>query len=672
MNGMDQQVSDDNHRDDHIDDKVFDSLNLYDPKSFYLFAGAGSGKTRTLVNVLERLILQRDDIRRRLSLRGQQIGVITYTNAARDEIITRLQSNPYVHVSTIHSFAWMLVEHFSDDIKPWLKDALNDDIVDLNNKLSKARDRNNKTNQGRIKKIASKERRIGRLPTIERFTYSPDEDNTSRDALQHEEVIGVCSHFLKTKPVMQELLVGRFPILLIDESQDTKKKFMEALFEVQCMHKEKFCLGLIGDAMQQVYLDGIHGLNGVAEEHGLNSLAKKMNHRSRPRIIGLINRIRSDADRLEQQPRSDHPNDGVVRLFILASDTLDKKDEEQRVRKHMAKITDDIQWYGTDSDVMAMTVEHHMAARRLGFDAMFMPLYVTPKLRNGLLRGTLPELRLFSEKILPLIHFQKLDDHFATMSLLNKESPLMDVDALKKQDSDQPLPLDKVQDAVKALMDLFGESLSPPTFGQVLRCVHANRLFPVPSNLRPFCSESYEESQQDGIDSEGHRMHGNDIDAHSVLDDPSIARTQDMDDEDEMQEEEEKALDAAAVADAWAEVLETPFNQMEPYRDYVNSEADFDTHQGVKGREFPRVMGILDDAEMRGFTFSYEELLTGKGSKRAGRTRRLFYVVCSRAMHSLAIVAYTENPNLVRTLAIDKEWFAENEIVMMNEHIDSA
>lgn len=39
---------------DIVDDKIYRCLDLENPKSFFLFAGAGSGKTRSLVESLKR------------------------------------------------------------------------------------------------------------------------------------------------------------------------------------------------------------------------------------------------------------------------------------------------------------------------------------------------------------------------------------------------------------------------------------------------------------------------------------------------------------------------------------------------------------------------------------------------------------------------------------------
>ena len=45
------------------------------------------------------------------------------------------------------------------------------------------------------------------------------------------------------------------------------------------------------------------------------------------------------------------------------------------------------------------------------------------------------------------------------------------------------------------------------------------------------------------------------------------------------------------------------------------------------------------------------------------RTRRLFYVTCSRAQSSLALVAYSSDPAAVRAHVIGNAWFAADEIL---------
>ena len=67
---------------------VMDScLNLEDPKSFFLFAGAGSGKTRALVEAMQ---MFRQKYGQEFRLSARKVAVITYTNAACDEIKHRI------------------------------------------------------------------------------------------------------------------------------------------------------------------------------------------------------------------------------------------------------------------------------------------------------------------------------------------------------------------------------------------------------------------------------------------------------------------------------------------------------------------------------------------------------------------------------------------------------
>jgi len=51
------------------------------------------------------------------------------------------------------------------------------------------------------------------------------------------------------------------------------------------------------------------------------------------------------------------------------------------------------------------------------------------------------------------------------------------------------------------------------------------------------------------------------------------------------------------------------------------------------------------------------------------RTRRLFYVICSRAMKSLAIVAYTDDMDKVKQTMLDNGWFNESEILLENNFL---
>lgn len=52
---------------------------------------------------------------------------------------------------------------------------------------------------------------------------------------------------------------------------------------------------------------------------------------------------------------------------------------------------------------------------------------------------------------------------------------------------------------------------------------------------------------------------------------------------------------------SWIKVMDLPVYQIKRFDDYVNRRTMFDTHQGVKGLEFDRVLVVIDDSESRGF-----------------------------------------------------------------------
>lgn len=629
-------VVDDDHIDDPVDKQISACLTLDNPKSFFLFAGAGSGKTRSLVEALK--VLRRERAKQ-LRLHGQRVGVITYTNAARDEIKQRLDYESLIEISTIHSFVWSLIGSFHADIKSWLIIYLNAKIDELNEK--KRRGREGKASLDREKEIETKQKRLTSLDSIKRFTYNPNGDNIGRDSLNHSEVIEIGADFLRQKPLMQDILVSKYPILLIDECQDTIKSFMESLLEVQKEHSKRFTLGLFGDTMQRIYGHGKENLEKDIPSEW-EKPAKQMNHRCPLRVITLINKIRSEVDTQKQRPRSDK-EDGFVRFFILSTNTIDKSRSEAKVAEQMATITNDSLWSGADAEVKILTLEHHMAARRMGFIEMFEPLYEVGSLGTGLLDGSLPGLRLFSHQVLPIVKAKHINDDFSITAIVRKYSPLLIKDTIKATGEDQSLQIEKARKAVESLLALWTDGKNP-RFLDVLRNIAQTGLFEVPESLRPIAIRS--EIEQDTVE--------NSDETPSPEDDDSVS-----------------------VLDAWDKFLLTPFEQIRLYDKYVNGQAPFGTHQGIKGLEFPRVMVIMDDNEARGFMFSYDKLLGVKGKterdikneqegKDTGidRTRRLFYVTCSRTKKSLAIVYYSPDPQKTRNQLLSDGWFENSEIMV--------
>ncbi|MBK9949058.1 MAG: ATP-dependent helicase [Nitrospira sp.] len=633
--------ADDDKFDAEADNIILGCLNLETPRSFFLYAGAGSGKTRSLVEAIRAVCREQG---RRLSLTGQKIGVITYTNAACDEIKQRLEFDSRVEVSTIHAFAWSLIAGYDTDIRQWIAARLLRDVAELEEAQAKGR-AGGKAAADRARSIESKLRRHAGLDAITRFVYSPTGDNRTRDAISHAEVIAMTADFLESKPGLRRLLVTRFPILLIDESQDTNRRIMDALFDVEAAHRDAFCLGLFGDMMQRIYADGKDRLAEAIPESWARP-RKRMNHRCPTRVIELINRIRHDADREEQVPRSD-AEAGVARLFIVPQATVEKSAIETAIAAKMAEITGDPNWAAQSEAIKTLALEHLMSARRFGFEAFFESLYSVERIRTSFLQGTGAGIGLFTREILPLVTALRASDQFAAAAIVRRTSPLLERKALEDAGDNQADILRKVKAACSGLLALVSAD-EKPSARSVLRYVADTRLFIIPDVLAPYA----------GAD--------------------DIALRNDADGDADAEADEEEEVDLKSELGGWRQALEAPFDQIEKYDRYVRGVSQFDTHQGVKGLEFPRVMVVVSDEEARGFMFAYDKLFGTKEKSKTDleneasgkettidRTRRLFYVTCSRAEESLAVVYYAADPVFARDGMIKQGWFSPDEIELV-------
>lgn len=603
-------------------DKTLEKCILSTPrKSFVLFAGAGSGKTYSLVLLLKKI---HNSIGKDLLLQGKNVAVITFTNAATDEIINRLDYSPIFHISTIHSFVWDVIKHYQSDIKRLYCLYIEEDLKELEKKIEGTKNKTTKTYLSNIEKLEYQKEKLAKAQTIEKFVYNPNGSNPEYNALKHAEVIRISARMIIESRMLQQIIAQRYPILLIDESQDTKKELVDVFFEIQKNFANIFTLGLLGDQKQRIYADGKENLENSIPS-GWEKPIKRMNYRCAKRIIQLANEIGKDIDiNAEQRPRED-ANDGFVRLFIIQQrDGLNKDEVEQNVMRIMSEQTQDGKWAATNADVKVLTLEHMMAARRLGFSNFFAPLYKVSKYQMTFIQGTVSEIEFFTKEVLPIAESIKKDGRIA-LEILKKHSPL-----LSGQDTKKPyeLYLKCREEAIK-VANLVNEN---ETIRVIVDEIIKSQLLTIPDVVR-----------------QAYMLNPSDI-------------------EDSVEEE----------IHAWMKVMDLPISMVRSYDDYINHRSRFDTHQGVKGLEFERVMVVIDDSEAKGFLFSYDKLFgikdlsdTDKRNLSEGketsieRTQRLFYVTCTRAKNSLAVVMYTNNPEGVKTVATQKRWFEENEIIIM-------
>ena len=125
---------------------------MYNDGPLLIIAGAGSGKTYSLVLLLKKI---RDSIGQEMLLQGKQVAVITFTNAATDEIINRLDYSPVFHISTIHSFVWDVIKYYQGDIKKLYCKYIEEDIQEIQEKLDTAKNKTTKTYLSNVTSMVS-------------------------------------------------------------------------------------------------------------------------------------------------------------------------------------------------------------------------------------------------------------------------------------------------------------------------------------------------------------------------------------------------------------------------------------------------------------------------------------------------------------------------------------
>ena len=107
--------------------------------------------------------------------------------------------------------------------------------------------------------------------------------------LHHNDVLKLMVALLEY-PKFRRIFAARFPVLFIDEYQDTDKAFAESLIRNFVDTKEGPLIGLFGDSWPKIYGNGV----GLIQHDNLQLIGKKANFRSVTNVVNILNRIRPD------------------------------------------------------------------------------------------------------------------------------------------------------------------------------------------------------------------------------------------------------------------------------------------------------------------------------------------------------------------------------------------
>ncbi|MCZ4343951.1 UvrD-helicase domain-containing protein [Sphingomonadaceae bacterium G21617-S1] len=347
---------------------------LDENRSFRLEAGAGAGKTYSLEKALRRLIDRRGV---ELLRRRQQVGCITFTNVAKDEIISRIQAHPAVRPETVHGFCWSVLQDFQTTLR-----ALVPGLPEWPERLEP----------------------LGGIGT-RRVHYELGFPGVSDQqvTLRHEDVLALMIQALAL-PKFRKVLTARYPILLIDEYQDTDAGFVDALKGWFLDLGEGSLIGLFGDHWQKIYGEGC----GLVEHAALEVIDKNANFRSVDAIVQMLNRMRpalpqmvSDPDALGEA-RVFHTNGwpGVRRTGQGGGHwTGDTSPEAARAYfQHIKTRLVDEGWDFAIEKTKILMLSHSVLAREQGY-ASIPPIY--GQFNDPWLKKDDPHIKFLTDQLEP-------------------------------------------------------------------------------------------------------------------------------------------------------------------------------------------------------------------------------------------------------------------------------
>ena len=245
-------------------------------KNFILEGGVGSGKTYSLISLINALTEESPYIK---------IICITFTNNAAVEILSRTE-NKNIWVSTIHEFIWSLIRKYQNEIKNVLVELIN----------------NNAKNFGKPKNFS--ENLISKkyfenlyVDYDEYYSLIPNDKN--RVKISHEHILVVAEKIFKKYKKISDILKDIADCIFVDEYQDTDPLVAKILLEHLKQSNKKNVIGFFGDSMQSIYDNGVGDLN----QYKLTKIVKIQNRRNPRAIIELANKFRDD--NIKQQPSED-------------------------------------------------------------------------------------------------------------------------------------------------------------------------------------------------------------------------------------------------------------------------------------------------------------------------------------------------------------------------------
>jgi DNA helicase II / ATP-dependent DNA helicase PcrA len=631
-------------------EKIIDHIEK--GENFLLSGGAGSGKTYSLVQVIREVIARHP---------SSKIACMTYTNASVHEIERRV-NHSNLNVSIIHDFLWDNIKNFQRELKATLIEMLNteDSGISLNGYEGEVP--LNFFNKDREPDFA-----------IQYKEYLKLQDGI----ISHDEVLKLSERIFFKYPKIVSFVKSRYPFVFIDEYQDTNPLIVKILLEYFPKVSKKCLVGFFGDSMQAIYDDGVGNIDNylITDENPdgcVYEVQKKQNRRCPQSVITLSNFLRLDS--LRQEPSTDlkapnmtvdgHVKEGTILFYYSDEDKTDVLKE---------KLTSEFGWDFSDTgNTKELRLTHNLIANEAGFETL-MRIHDSDKIieygkrirdyakTKGVLDDIKPQILKESIKILSSRFpddkkkwspTKSQQDFINTNSALYAEALTMPFESIACYiDKDQLLDDKSEEDAGKGT----SSKLSPLNL-HLHKIEHCIQLyldkdyneFMRFTSTKQITRARQKKELREGIDRIVSSY--NDMTISEVIDLADSLGICVKDDKINSYIENNPYL--------WLRIKEVSYKEARNVYDYRIGNKPFSTQHKTKGLEYNNVMVILK-SNWANYDFASLFYNNGKKESIVQRTKKLFYVCCTRAKECL-VVYYPSASNQVVEGA--KKMFGEGNI----------
>lgn len=606
---------------------AFEKISQYteESKSFVLEAGAGSGKTYSLIQTLNYLIQNKGE---EIKKANQKIVCITYTNVAKNEINARIENNELVLVSTIHEFLWSSVKQYQKQLKIELCK-----LNEINFEKVKAK---GKADTKYIEKLAD------RIDSISKIEYNDTPFNDFENGIiQHDDVIEIAKMMYENYPLLTDIVSAKHPYIFVDEYQDTAEETVFCL--IDCLLKrnsKKIVIGFFGDSHQKIYDYGIGDLGKYYTSNGgeIELVKKEENYRSSLAVVSLLNNFRKN---IQQKPQkaiqgsakfiywAKHPEKPAKKIREFNAEIAVTKN--QFYDNVVKKISESGWTFEGDSNSKILVLANSRVAQRAGFGNLYTVFSARfgQSTKERLLDRNHPLVTFFvgtvdkktsQERRIGLEHlinFWNVKNQNDVIRFIRKNGTILNGEfkhSHKKQ--------------ITEFLDNISANRQRLKIKEVFELVSSNG-FVFNKRLNEF------------------------IERLSI--DPK-----DLTDEEKERLTKDKALFDAFMELSYAELL--------CFWKHVQNSTVFSTKHGTKGDEFRNVLTVIDDTEwVQEYNFKNFFNDTEEKPERKLRTRNLFYVECSRAIENLIVLCLSDLDE--KAITNIKTWFGNGNVYDIEDYI---